>query len=157
MPWLNKIENGRYVLVKLTLDSFCNLGQFLGGKCKIIGGFWELWELAFRMYDHHWFFQNISDTKPCASVIERNTLIYMVGHGVMIPCTPQRKSKERWRKNWKSPIRKLPLTPLANINREIKRKNKSSSRQSLEVAFMVLEQEVGVTVGKDLAKRGEEY
>ena len=55
MPWLNKIENGRYVLVKLTLDSFCNLGQFLGGKCKIIGGFWELWELAFtfRMYDHH--------------------------------------------------------------------------------------------------------
>ena len=50
MPWLNKIENGRYVSVKLTLDSFCNLGQFLGGKCKIIGGFWELWELAFRMY-----------------------------------------------------------------------------------------------------------
>ena len=57
----------------------------------------------------------------------------------------------------KSPIRKLPLTPLANINREIKRKNKSSSRQSLEVAFMVLEQEVGVTVGKDLAKRGDEF
>ena len=28
-----------------------------------------------------------SDTKPCACVIERNMLVYMVGHGVM-PYTP---------------------------------------------------------------------
>ena len=36
--------------LRVIVDSFCVLGQFFGGKGKIIGGFWELWELAFRMY-----------------------------------------------------------------------------------------------------------
>ena len=42
--------------LQCTLDSFHVLSLFFGGKWKIIGGYWELWELAFRMYDscHPW-------------------------------------------------------------------------------------------------------
>ena len=39
--WLNS---------QCTLDSFRVLNQLFGGKGKLIGGFWELWELAFTMY-----------------------------------------------------------------------------------------------------------
>ena len=35
---------------KKTLNFFCVLSLFFGGKCKFIGGSWEHWELAFRMY-----------------------------------------------------------------------------------------------------------
>ena len=34
-----------------------------------------------------WFFENISDSKPCSCVIERNTLVYIVCPGVR-PYTP---------------------------------------------------------------------
>ena len=40
-------------MAKLTDCTPKSLGLFVGGKCKLIGAFWELWELAFRfrMYE----------------------------------------------------------------------------------------------------------
>ena len=37
-------------MAKLAVVSYTFSANFFGGKCKLIGGFWELWELAFRMY-----------------------------------------------------------------------------------------------------------
>ena len=41
-------RNGYTYSAHLILSAFSAF--FSGRKCKIIGGFWELWELAFRMY-----------------------------------------------------------------------------------------------------------
>ena len=44
------MEKWLHLHLQCTLHSFHVLSLFVGRKCKIIGGFWELWELAFRMY-----------------------------------------------------------------------------------------------------------
>ena len=53
--WLNIFEwriADMAILTQCTLDILCVLSLFFGGKCKLIGRFWELWELAFRMYSY---------------------------------------------------------------------------------------------------------
>ena len=46
--WVDNGRNGYIHRAQLIVSAFS--AYFFGGKYKIIGGFWELWELAFRMY-----------------------------------------------------------------------------------------------------------
>ena len=55
-----------------TVDSFRVLRLFFGGKYKIIGGFWELWELAFRMYALTILIQNQKCLKNAKNESEDN-------------------------------------------------------------------------------------